>query len=46
MEILDEAAKIQNVLGQIRKEMKILHSALERLGQRWVWKPGLLLTAH
>ncbi|XP_017349924.1 tyrosine hydroxylase 2 [Ictalurus punctatus] len=33
-EILDRPAKIQNVLGQMREELKILHSALERLGQR------------
>ncbi|XP_072529997.1 tyrosine hydroxylase 2 [Salminus brasiliensis] len=33
MEVLDNPCKIQNVLGQIREELKILHSALERLTQ-------------
>ncbi|XP_060759448.1 tyrosine hydroxylase 2 isoform X2 [Neoarius graeffei] len=34
VEILDEPAKIQNVLGQMREELKILHSAIESLGPR------------
>ncbi|KAI4891301.1 hypothetical protein NFI96_031527 [Prochilodus magdalenae] len=33
MEVLDHPCKIQNVVGQMREELKILHSALERLGQ-------------
>ncbi|TST22555.1 Tyrosine 3-monooxygenase [Bagarius yarrelli] len=34
IEILNEAAKIQSVMIQMRKELKILHCALERLEQR------------
>ncbi|XP_056604496.1 tyrosine hydroxylase 2 [Triplophysa dalaica] len=34
MEILDEPSKIQNALGQMREDMKILHKAMERLGAK------------
>uniref|UniRef100_A0A672NAD2 Tyrosine 3-monooxygenase n=1 Tax=Sinocyclocheilus grahami TaxID=75366 RepID=A0A672NAD2_SINGR len=34
MEVLDEPSKIQNALGQMRDDLKILHKALERLGQK------------
>ncbi|XP_056131742.1 tyrosine hydroxylase 2 [Lampris incognitus] len=32
MEVLDQPCKIQNVLSQMREDLKILQSALERLG--------------
>uniref|UniRef100_A0A8C2AH64 phenylalanine 4-monooxygenase n=1 Tax=Cyprinus carpio TaxID=7962 RepID=A0A8C2AH64_CYPCA len=34
MEVLDEPSKIQNALAQMRDDLKILHKALERLGQK------------
>ncbi|XP_057180701.1 tyrosine hydroxylase 2 isoform X2 [Triplophysa rosa] len=34
MEILDEPSKIQSALGQMREDLKILHKAMERLGQK------------
>uniref|UniRef100_A0A4W4FVA1 Tyrosine 3-monooxygenase n=1 Tax=Electrophorus electricus TaxID=8005 RepID=A0A4W4FVA1_ELEEL len=33
LEVLDDVSKIQKVLGHMMEDLKILHSALERLGQ-------------
>uniref|UniRef100_A0A667ZPQ7 Tyrosine 3-monooxygenase n=1 Tax=Myripristis murdjan TaxID=586833 RepID=A0A667ZPQ7_9TELE len=32
IEVLDQSSKIQNALSQMREDLKILHSALEKLG--------------
>ncbi|XP_062851650.1 tyrosine hydroxylase 2 [Trichomycterus rosablanca] len=43
MEVLDNLCKIQNVLGQMREDLKIVQSALEKLDQSWALKPHLQL---